>query len=82
MNANFSLPHFPFPVVTIEPCRQPKINDFGKHLLQLPPVQGPEVIVTAVDGLAGGWVGFALYTQASSLFFDEVRENIFVLEGH
>ena len=53
MNSTFFLSVFPFRFVTVEPRRQPQISNFGQNLFQLPPAQGPEVVVAAVDDSPG-----------------------------
>lgn len=81
MDSNFFLSLFAFHIITVELCCQPKISNFGQHLFQLPPVQRPKVVVTAVDGSVSGWISFVLHGQGR-LLLDKISENIVILKGH
>lgn len=81
VNTNFPLTRFPFAIDGEVSC-QPEICSFGQHLSQFSPVQGPQIIVTPVDSLPGCCISFTLHGAVSDLFLEEVRENVFVLEGH
>lgn len=82
VNAHCSRRSIHLAIATFKRCRQSKIRDLGNHLPHPSQIKRSEVVMAAIDGSAGGWVGLVLHGHSSSLLLDKFREDIFVFKGH